>query len=127
MGDNMKRAPLGELENEVYSLLRKKEKASVRDICDELQNSRKYTTIMTVMNRMVIKGDLFREKSGACYLYWINKKQSKKLAPILAQLKEKLFKGNTSEMVSYLLEEDTNITEDELSEIEKLIKEMKSK
>lgn len=121
----MPRASLGELEQQIYLLLQSKTKASVKEMCLLLNNTRKYTTVMTIMNRLVAKKELLREKQGACFVYWINQDQIKKQLPLLTKLKQSLFQGKTKTMVSYLLESDQKITKQELLEIEKIISKMK--
>jgi len=46
--------------------------ATVREVVVTLQQERRlaYTTVMTVMNRLVDKGVLVREKQGRAFLYW---------------------------------------------------------
>ena len=121
----MSKASLGELKHRVYSILRSKGKASVKEICSFLENTRKYTPIMTVMNRMVEKKELLREKQGAYFVYWVNEAHTKKMPQMLAQIKQNLFQGKTQAMVSHLLESDSNITKNELLELEKIINKMK--
>ena len=62
---------LGPLEQNIMNCLWRKEKASVRDVYSCLETSRKiaYTTVMTVMNRLVEKGLLTREKYGKAFIY----------------------------------------------------------
>lgn len=117
----MFRASLGELKQQIYSVLEEKKTASVKEVCDALHNSRKYTTIMTVMNRMWGKGELRREKIGACFIYQINPQEKKKAFPLLAQIKQKLFQGKTKAFVSYLLEVDEEISKEDLEEIKQII------
>ena len=79
------------------------------------------------MSRMVDKGEIQREKEGKCFVYWVNEAKRKKMPSLLMQLKHKLFRGKTNEMVAYLLGSDEKITQEELSELEKMIAEMKKR
>ncbi len=69
---NNKMKILGELEAEIMEIIWKLKSASVRDVFDKLKKHRKiaYTTIMTIMGRLVEKGILKRklDDSGA-YIY----------------------------------------------------------
>lgn len=63
---------LGDLESEIMEIVWQQHvPISVRDITEELQKKRKiaYTTVMTIMGRLVGKGLLTRKLRGLCYLY----------------------------------------------------------
>lgn len=63
---------LGELESEIMEIIwDQKDAVSVKDIVDILGKRRKiaYTTVMTIMARLVSKGVLVRNLSGTSYLY----------------------------------------------------------
>ena len=63
---------LGELESKVMEIIwQSKEPISVRKVTDTLQRKRKiaYTTVMTIMVRLVNKGFLIRNLNGQSYLY----------------------------------------------------------
>lgn len=65
------RTHLGDLEQHVMAVIWRRGSATVRDVLDELKPKRRlaYTTIMTVMNRLVDKGLLKRREQGACFCY----------------------------------------------------------
>lgn len=63
---------LGELESEIMEIIwRQKDTTSVKDVAEILSKRRKiaYTTVMTIMARLVNKGVLIRHLSGSSYLY----------------------------------------------------------
>ncbi len=63
---------LGELESEVMEIIwRKNDATSVKDVAEILEKRREiaYTTVMTIMSRLVDKGVLTRHLSGSSYLY----------------------------------------------------------
>lgn len=63
---------LGELETEVMEIIWKAENlVSVSDVVKALNRKRKsaYTTVMTIMGRLVDKGVLTRKLNGSSYLY----------------------------------------------------------
>lgn len=71
-GNNKKNITLGELESAVMEIIWQEEKATVRDMLKLIAPKRKlaYTTIMTVMTRLVEKGILSREEQeNGTYLY----------------------------------------------------------
>ena len=116
----MKKRIFGELELSILDILRQKGSVcTVRDVLQALKNEDKYTTIMTVMNRLVAKGELKRERDGQSFRYCL---QIKKPRPtLLEKLKLRIFDGKSAQMISYLLESDHEITEEELEKLEKII------
>ena len=62
---------LGPLEAAVMDRLWKRRSATVRDVVDDLGQSRSlaYTTVMTIMTRLHVKGLLIRDRDGKTYVY----------------------------------------------------------
>lgn len=63
--------PLGQLEQEIMDVLWKKREGSVRDVVKQLLRKKDiaYTTVLTVMNRLVEKGFLRRAENGVAFVY----------------------------------------------------------
>lgn len=70
-GKNGEDTFLGPLEAVVMDRLWKRQSATVRDVVDDLGRSRSlaYTTVMTIMTRLHVKGLLIRERDGKTYVY----------------------------------------------------------
>lgn len=115
----------GELELSILKILRELGRATVRDIYNSLGSEGSYTTIMTVMSRLADKGELMREKEGKQYIYWVDPRNNFPSKNILQRIQDKIFGGKTAAMVSYLLEADQKISDQDLVEIEKLIQKRK--
>ena len=62
---------LGELEGAVMEVLWTRQEATVREVVDELSRTRSlaYTTVLTIMSRLVEKGLLTQHKVGRAHLY----------------------------------------------------------
>ena len=62
---------LGELENAVMDILWTQGETTVREVLDKLNRTRSlaYTTVLTVMSRLVDKGLLTQNKTGRAHLY----------------------------------------------------------
>ena len=62
---------LGELEGAIMAILWQRHEATVREVLDELNQTRSlaYTTVLTVMSRLVEKGLLSQQKIGRAHLY----------------------------------------------------------
>jgi predicted transcriptional regulator len=117
----MNKRIVGALEVAILNVFRVKMRATVRDVYLSLGEERKYTTIMTVMNRLFKKKELNREKIGNQYIYWIDNECKEQNRGLLTRLKDKIFGGRAAAMVSYLLEMDDKISKEELEELEVLI------
>ncbi len=60
---------LGTLEARIMEIVWKKGSVSVQDVCDRMGKGANYKTVMTVMNRLVEKGVLDREKVSRAFVY----------------------------------------------------------
>ena len=122
----MNKRIFGELELAILHIFQKDVSVrTVRDMIRALGKEDKYTTIMTVMNRLVDKGELHRAREGQAYCYSLQTKKTRN--SLFEKWKHKIFGGNSARMISYLLESGEDISEEELLQIEQLIAKQKSK
>ncbi len=117
----MKKRIAGALEAAILNVFRTHDRATVRDVYLKLGEERKYTTVMTVMNRLFEKKELNREKIGNQFVYWLDEGCKEPHCGLITRLKDKIFGGRAAAMVSYLLEMDDKISREELEELESLI------
>lgn len=117
----------GELELAILQIFREGNKFTVREVLEFLDRDDKYTTIMTVMNRLVEKKMLARRRIGLQYEYWINNSSHVSQPNLLERFKQKIFGGKSASMVNYLLESSSDITDDELAQMEQLIQDLKAR
>ena len=115
----------GELEFSILKIVRKLGHTTVREAHENLGSEGRYTTIMTVMSRLAEKGELIRNKEGKQYVYWASPSTETSSKGVLSRIKDKIFGGKGAAMVSYLLESDQTISNQELDEIERLIQKRK--
>lgn len=116
----------GELELAILHIFQKDHSVrTVRDVLHALGREDKYTTIMTVMNRLVDKGELYREREGQSFHYFLQSK--KKRYSLFEKWRQKIFGGNAALMISYLLESGEGVSEEELIQIQQLIDQAKRK
>ncbi len=118
----MAKLGFGELELSILKVVRELGRVTVREVYEKLGSEGSYTTIMTVMSRMADKDELMREKEGKQYTYWIVSQNASSSKNILKRIQDKIFGGKPSAMVSYLLDVDSEISDKDLEEIEKLIR-----
>jgi predicted transcriptional regulator len=82
----------------------------VRDVQEALAPQRKlaYTTIMTVLDRLVRKGAVSRRKAGRAFVYQpvLSRETLRRLA--VKQLLESLFGGSEDELLGYLQGRETH-------------------
>lgn len=122
----MEKRSFGELELAILNIFKKDGTTyTVRDVLESLGKKDKYTTIMTVMNRLVAKGELQRERAGQSYRY--SAQTQKPRFSLFEKWRQKIFGGDSALMISYLLESGKDITQDELLQIEQLIEQAKRK
>lgn len=115
----------GELELAILKLFDSQKRLTVKGVLEALGGSDKYTTIMTVMNRLVEKHELMRERMGQQYEYWASDSVRTPQRGFLEKLKFKLFGGKSLSMISYLIESGEDLTDNDLDEMEKLIEQAK--
>jgi predicted transcriptional regulator len=116
----------GELELAILNVFQgNNSTCTVRDVLEALGREDKYTTIMTVMNRLVVKGELHREREGKSYRYSLQAKKER--YSLFEKWRQKIFGGNSAQMISYLLESGEDITEEEFLQIQELIDQAKRK
>jgi predicted transcriptional regulator len=115
----------GELETAILKIFKKKDRLTVKEVIQALGGGDKYTTIMTVMNRLVEKKQLMRSKLGLQYEYFLNESVNVVPKGLLERLKHKLFGGKSVSMINFLIESSEDITDNELAEMERLIQQKK--
>lgn len=122
----MAKLGFGELELSILKIIRDCGRVTVREVYEKLGSEGGYTTIMTVMSRMADKGELMREKEGKQYTYWMVSQNESSSKNVLRRIQDKIFGGKPTAMVSYLLDVDSEISDKDLEEIEKLIQKRRS-
>ncbi len=115
---------LGRLELQIMNIVWEKGKATVHDVKDVLGKGRKpaYSTILTMMRKLEAKGYLEHDVDDRTYVYRPTISQQAARKGILGDIVERLFEGSPSLLLNSLVEQD-HISEKELKQIQKLIKE----
>lgn len=122
----MTKRAFGDLENSILNILKSERKMTVKQVQEALGGEDKYTTVMTVMSRLVEKRLLERERLGARYSYYLVK-NPKHQKSMLKRLSSKLFGMKTAEVVSYLIKEADDLTPADFEEVEKMIAQARKK
>lgn len=81
-----------------------------------------YTTVMTVMSRLVDKGLLSRRKEGRAFVYGPINAHHEVAGSLLDRLVDRLYAGSAAQAIEHLIETDEGVDEAELARLERLIR-----
>lgn len=121
---------LGELESEVMEIIwQSPSPVSVRVITETLQKKRKiaYTTVMTIMGRLVDKGLLKRQESGKAYIYQPAYSKDRFLTRVSRQIIKNFIASFGKPAVAHFAEEIDKLTPAKRKSLRKLLKEARIK
>jgi predicted transcriptional regulator len=85
---------------------------SIQDVVDTLSNNgveRAYTTIKTVMDRLVSKSILVRYKTGKKFFYKVTMDKREMALDMMKEFTDNFFDGNTAEMVRFVERETVEL------------------
>lgn len=119
---------LGRLELQIMNVVWEKDKATVHDVKGVLGRGRKpaYSTILTMMRKLEAKGYLEHDVDDRTYVYRPTISQQAVRHGVLGDIVDRLFEGSPSLLLNSLVEQN-RISEKELKQIQKLIKEREAK
>lgn len=113
------RQVLGDLEAEVMEILWEEGSGAVRTVHDRLAQRREiaYTTVMTVMSRLVEKGILVRRQEGRAYIYAPHESRDSFCANVVKNVMAGLFGDATRPALAHFVQ---NLSEDDIVELDEL-------
>ena len=102
------------------------EKATVRDVYEELLNHRKiaYTTVMTMMKILETKKYLKKSQEDRAHLYRPTKPKQQVLGGMVREFVNRVFNGSAEPLLMHLVE-DQSLTQKDLDEITRMIRRAK--
>lgn len=114
---------LGRLELQIMNVVWSRGKTTVHEVRDELSDGRKpaYSTILTMMRKLEAKGYLKHEVDDRTYVYAPTISRRAVRHSLLGDLVDRLFEGSSSLLLTSLVEQN-RITDQELREIQELVK-----
>lgn len=115
---------VGPLELEVLGILNTSGEQSVGDIQTHLKSSGHdlaYTTVMTVLVRLYNKNLVTRKKNGRLFLYSPAKKKDSSAQSIFEKVKNSLFRSERLTPILSLLDNENDLTREELEELKKAV------
>ena len=107
---------------DIMKVIWKKKEVGVKDVCDALRRKKGWArnTVHTMMDRMAKKGILSQRRIGNVHIYRPLLSYARAMKEAAKDLVSRSLEGAIGSTFSYLIE-DTNISEEELKELKKLI------
>lgn len=92
--------------------------ATGRDVCDDLSAERPvaYTTVVTLMNILVAKGRLVRERAGRGYAYRPKETKERVQRSLVRDFVDRVFAGSPRALLAHLVGEN-KISADDVREL----------
>lgn len=117
--------PLGETEMEVLHHVWDMGEATVKEVRTRILEDRDvaYTTIMTVMKNLAVKGYLKYRKEGVSYVYSPARQPDSVRSNLIEDLIKKVFKGSPKELVQTLVK-SKDLSQKDLADIKNIIDDM---
>ena len=112
-------------ELEILSILWERQPLTVKDIHDELSQTKEvgYTTTLKIMQNMTVKGLLRREPNGKNHLYYPVHRKEDTRGTLLDRFLDSAFAGSASGLVMQLLG-NKKTSKKELEQIKQIIEQM---
>lgn len=117
---------LGALERAVMAVAWREKEVSVRAVCERLESTVAYTTIMTTMDRLFKKGLLARRKVGRAFVYRAAATERELEGAVASELVQSLLSregGQPLPILSSLVDAVSERDRALLDELERLIRE----
>jgi BlaI family penicillinase repressor len=123
-----KKDVLTDQELEIMKIVWQRGSSTVREVYEELLKHRKiaYTTVMTMMGILEQKGRLIKSDSERAYVYTPAQPQGEVVGNMVHDFVKRVFDGSAKPLLVHLVENKT-ISQDELDEIGKLLKNKRRK
>jgi predicted transcriptional regulator len=118
---------LTEQELEIMKIVWELEKATVRDVYEQLLARRKiaYTTVMTMMNILEQKGHLKKSRQDRAYLYQSTRPQKQIVREMVREFVGRVFDGATQPLLVHLVQ-DRKLDAKDLQELRRMVRERQS-
>ena len=114
----------GELQLAVLRVLWSEGESTVEEICRGLppEHDVAYSTVSTVLTRLLDREVVSRRKEGRSYLYRAELKEDRVRGSMVAELLDRAFGGDPAELVSHLLRRE-EVGEADLDRLREMIEE----
>lgn len=114
---------LTELELEIMKIVWERDTSTVRDVYETLRARRQvaYTTVMTMMRILEKKGHLKVSRADRAHVYRPARPRQRVLGEMVREFVDRVFGGAAEPLVQHLVK-DRHLTEDDLREIARQLK-----
>src|SRR5437899_2142960 len=111
-------------ELEIMKVVWARKSATVRDVYEQLRRRRRiaYTTVMTMMNVLERKGHLRKRAEGRSFLYHPARPKGRVVGAMVREFLDRVFGGSAEPLLVHLVE-DRRLTERDLAEVARRIRE----
>jgi len=115
-------------ELEILKVVWQRGQATVREVFNDLAKQRKiaYTTVLTMMGILENKGHLKKKAGDKAYVYTPTKPQDQVTGGMVKEFVNRVFDGASKPLLVHLVE-NSEISQDELDEIETLLRDRRKK
>ena len=122
----LRKTVLTEHELEIMQIVWQRPTVTVRDVYEELLKRRKiaYTTVMTMLGILEQKGFLKKKQGEKAYVYRPAQPKSKVVGSMVNDFVSRVFDGSAKPLLVHLVENE-HLSQEELDEIARLMKEKK--
>ncbi len=113
-------------ERQIMDALYRLENASVREVRENIADAPSYSAVRTLMQKLVDKGHIAHRDEGKKYVYYPVLNHQKASESALTRVVNTFFRDSTFMAMNSLLDlSSNNLSDKELAELERLIKEKK--
>lgn len=125
-GEDEKPERISEAEHAVMEVLWDRSPLTAAEVCEAVCEDRDWSlaTVKTLLSRLVTKGALATRPDGRRFLYQPVLQRSAYVGTESRRLVDRLFGGRAAPLFAHLAESEA-LTDDDLSEIEALVKELR--
>jgi BlaI family penicillinase repressor len=118
---------ISDAEHAVMEVLWRESPLAAQDVAVRIDPARRWslTTVKTLLSRLLAKGALRHEQEGRRYLYRPAIAREDFVAGESRRLIDRMFGGRVTPLVAHLAEQD-RLTDEDIAEIEDLLKALKS-
>ena len=111
-------------ELEIMKIVWRSGASTVRGVYEDLLERRKiaYTTVMTMMNILEQKGYLKKTQKDRAYVYQATRPQKQVIRGMVREFVDRVFNGSSEPLLLHLVE-DRRLSENDLDEIRRLMRE----
>jgi predicted transcriptional regulator len=119
---------LSRRERQIMDIIYRQKEATVTEVLEEIPSPPTYTTVRTLLRLLEQKGHLKHRQDGPRYVFSATVPKKKAQESAMRQLLRTFFDGSTSRAVAALIDlQGDNLSDDELKQLDGLLKEMRKK